>query len=309
MWLNRSTRMNSVTSTEPAAQTFARSLRARSTSIRCSACSLGSARSSASRSASASGVAPRGFDPAIGCVNTRPPCTFTSASGEEPTIQYGSPATSSRCDEVHVRARVQAAQHAIHVERVRRDLVLEPLRDDDLEHVAVVDVQLRTVDGAEEVVAFAAMARIGRARQVDVGEPRLGRLREALLHAVEARLRALPEGVRGLAGVVEHGGDELHGAGAVVDHDELGDERERLAGHPRFGRRAVRQVLDLPDRLPADEAHEPAGERRCARDVFGAPALEHGLEGLRAAAARPHRRGRARRRGRSRATRPGRRLR
>ena len=97
MWLNRSTRMNSVTSTEPAVQTLARSLRARSTSMRCSACSLGSAMSSASRSASCSGVAPRGLEPAIGCVKTRPSCTFTSASGEEPTIQYGSPAGSSRC--------------------------------------------------------------------------------------------------------------------------------------------------------------------------------------------------------------------
>ena len=182
--------------------------------------------------------------------------------------------------EVHVRARVEAAQHAIHVERVRRGLVLEPLRDDHLEHVAVVDVQLRSVDGAEEIVAFGAMARIGGARQVDVGEPRLGRLREALLHAVEARLGAPPEGVGGFGGVVEHRRDELHRARAVVDDDELGDERERLAGNPRFGRRPVRQVLDLPHRLPADEAHEPAGERRSARHVFGAPALEHRLEGL-----------------------------
>ena len=67
MWLKRSTCMNSVTSTEPATQTFDRSLRARSTSIRCSACSFGSRSSSSASSTSRSGVSPRGFEPAIGC--------------------------------------------------------------------------------------------------------------------------------------------------------------------------------------------------------------------------------------------------
>ncbi len=39
-------------------------------------------------------VAPRGRDPAIGCVIARPACTFTRASGEAPTIQNGSSWTS-----------------------------------------------------------------------------------------------------------------------------------------------------------------------------------------------------------------------
>jgi hypothetical protein len=55
--------------------------------------------------------------------------------------------------------------------------------------------------------------------------------------------------------------------------------RERLSGHREFGRRPVRQVLDLADRLPADEADEPAGEGRRARHVLGAPPLEERLEG------------------------------
>lgn len=85
MWLKRSTCMNSVTSTVPATLTFERSLRARSTSMRCSARSFGSARSSSARSRSCSGVAPRGREPAIGCMYTRFSCTLKSASGLEPT--------------------------------------------------------------------------------------------------------------------------------------------------------------------------------------------------------------------------------
>ena len=61
--------MNSTTSTVPGWQTRPRSLRPRSTSITCSARSFGSANSSASKAASSAGVAPRGFEPAIGCVH------------------------------------------------------------------------------------------------------------------------------------------------------------------------------------------------------------------------------------------------
>ena len=78
--------MNSTTSTVPGRQTRPRSLRPRSTSITCSARSLGSASSSVSSAASSAGVAPRGLDPAIGWVIAVPPLTVTSASGLEPTM-------------------------------------------------------------------------------------------------------------------------------------------------------------------------------------------------------------------------------
>ena len=96
MWLKRSTSMNWVTSTEPATQTLERSLRDRSTSIRCSARSFSSASSSSARALSASTVLPRGREPAMGWVMTSSPVTVTSASGEEPTIEYCRPSASSR---------------------------------------------------------------------------------------------------------------------------------------------------------------------------------------------------------------------
>ena len=88
--------MNSVTSTVPGTATFDTSFLARSTSIRCSARSFGSASSSSASAASASGVSPRGREPAIGCIVMWPAVTFTSASGLEPTIAYGSPEASDR---------------------------------------------------------------------------------------------------------------------------------------------------------------------------------------------------------------------
>ncbi len=84
-WLYFSTDMKSTTSTLPGAQTRPRSLRPRSTSIRCSARSLGSASSSAASSASSCGLAPRCRVPAMGCTMAWPPVTLTRASGLEPT--------------------------------------------------------------------------------------------------------------------------------------------------------------------------------------------------------------------------------
>src|SRR6266568_3655965 len=78
--------MNSDTSTEPIWETRPTSLRPRSTSITCSARSLGSpCISAASRSSSASFL-PRGCVPAIGRSSTRPSSMRTSTSGEEPTM-------------------------------------------------------------------------------------------------------------------------------------------------------------------------------------------------------------------------------
>ena len=90
--------MKSGTSTVPGTQTRPRSLRARSTSITCSARSFGSAsRLSASRTSSSS-VAPRGRVPAGGWTTAEVPVTVTSASGEEPTTSNGvsRPAKRSR---------------------------------------------------------------------------------------------------------------------------------------------------------------------------------------------------------------------
>ncbi|CPU67260.1 Uncharacterised protein [Mycobacteroides abscessus] len=94
MWLNRLVAMNSTTSTDVGSQTLTRSLRERSTSMMCSASSLGSSRSSSPSATSSSGVAPRGREPAMGNVVTRPSSTLTSVSGLDPTTAKSRPSAS-----------------------------------------------------------------------------------------------------------------------------------------------------------------------------------------------------------------------
>ena len=81
----RSTRMSSFTRTVPARETRPMSLRARSTSMTCSALSFSEERSSASFAASSAPSSPRGRVPAIGCMTTFPPSTRTNGSGDAPT--------------------------------------------------------------------------------------------------------------------------------------------------------------------------------------------------------------------------------
>ena len=78
--------MKSSTSTLPYSHTRPRSLRPRSTSITCSARSLGSASSSSAIRRSSSGRAPRGRVPAIGRVETLLPLTVINGSGLAPAI-------------------------------------------------------------------------------------------------------------------------------------------------------------------------------------------------------------------------------
>ena len=81
----RSIFINSTTSTLPGLQTRPRSFLPRSTNIRCSARSLGSASNSCAIFSSCSGESERRLVPAIGCTITLPFVTFTSASGLDPT--------------------------------------------------------------------------------------------------------------------------------------------------------------------------------------------------------------------------------
>ena len=104
----RSTSISSVGRTLPGTHTRPRSLRARSTSIACSACSLGSASSSCSSRRSRTSVSPRGRVPAIGRVSTRLPSTRTSGSGEEPASSMPSGPQVE-----HVRRRVRDAQPSV----------------------------------------------------------------------------------------------------------------------------------------------------------------------------------------------------
>src|SRR5437867_4249332 len=86
--------IRSLTCTEPKSQTRPMSLRARSTSMTCSARSLGSASNSFSSAESSSGVRPRRRVPAMGRISTRRFSQRTWISGEAPTSEK--PSSSSR---------------------------------------------------------------------------------------------------------------------------------------------------------------------------------------------------------------------
>ena len=84
-WLYRSTVITSLRRTDPYSATRPTSLRARSTSMTCSARSFGSASSSASSRRSSSSLAPRGRVPASGRLVTSPFSTRTMISGLDPS--------------------------------------------------------------------------------------------------------------------------------------------------------------------------------------------------------------------------------
>jgi hypothetical protein len=87
--------------------------------------------------------------------------------------------------QVHVRAGIESAQYSIDVDRVGRALVVETLRDHDLEDISVTDELLRPLDGLVEDRCLDARNRSRRDRQVDLGQPGLGGLSESGLHPIE----------------------------------------------------------------------------------------------------------------------------
>ncbi len=241
MWLNRSMRMNSVSSTVPGRQTLARSLRARSTSIRCSARSFSSTASSAAKASSASGVAPRGPGSGDGMAEHAAVRHLDERLGRRPDDRDRAAVLPLVGEQVHVGRRVQLPEHAVDVERARRRRQVEALGDDDLEHVAVADVLLRRHDGVEVVLPRGAQLGLGHDVEVDLRQLRLDGRAEPLLERVEPPLGVRPGGHLVLGAVVQDGDDEGHGALEVVDRDHLGHEHHAELGH-RVVRRAARRA-------------------------------------------------------------------
>ena len=159
----RSTAPNSTTRTVPGSQTRPRSLRPRSTSIRCSARSFSLPTSSAASSASLASVPPRGRVPAIGCSRAMARAALPSIRAGHRHQRFGARADdverrrsgagllgagARQAQQVHVRARVAGAQQPVDVQRIGVGRHLEPLAHRDLEDVARPDGLERLVDGA-----------------------------------------------------------------------------------------------------------------------------------------------------------------
>ena len=97
-----------------------------------------------------------GGEPAVVLVGRAPTTGAGDRSGDHTTVEQLHHRLGRRADdgqlvaahEVHVRARVDLAQHSVDVERIGVELELEALREHDLEDVAGEDVLLRDLDGA-----------------------------------------------------------------------------------------------------------------------------------------------------------------
>ena len=255
----------SVTFTVPISATRPTSLRPRSSSIRCSARSFGSASSSSSSALSSCGVAPRGRVPAIGRMVTLPSRTRTRISGLEPAT-----AKPPKSRKIQERRRVDPAQRAVERERRQRERRLEALRQHDLEDVAGRDVFL----GARAPSRLIFVRRRVRGRRHGRAGRRARRRppcradgrarRRSPMSRSTARAERGLGGDAGLGPHRRHDGDRvLHG----VEHDRRCVGRIRIAsGMPIGSGLGARQLLHQPHHVVAEIA-EQAGRHR--RQLFG----------------------------------------
>lgn len=188
---------------------------------------------------------------------------------------------------VHVGARVDGPQDPVDVERGRRALEVEPLREDDLEDLAVDDGLLALTDGFLELLARGAELELGLggvdqdAWHVDPTCPCSGD--EASLHVVETPHGVGVRLVHAVDGVVEvdRVGDEPHAAVHVVDDGEVAREAQRhLRDAELVGRRGGQGGLPASHDVPAERSDEPSGERREPVDRFGVQDPQRRLEDL-----------------------------
>src|SRR4051795_471928 len=287
-WLYRSTAPNSTTCTEPGADTRPRSLRARSTSMTCSACSFGSLTNSAASAASRSAVSPRRLVPAIGCSTARPSLTVARASGLQPTMSTSSVRRKYMYGEgFSVRRTRYTSSGSASVSATNRWPTwiwkTSPARTASS---ACSTAGRYCPAGVRDTAAFGAavpmVATVGSAggvrrpprfgrRRTEGGDRRLRGGGERRLHGVEPALRA---GVR----VVQLDGrhvraqqrvrDQHHRALVVVDGGEVGDEQHGELRQSQLVDRLVRQPLDAAYHVIAEVADQAAGQRRQLRQSW-----------------------------------------
>ncbi len=188
------------------------------------------------------------------------------------------PAMVTSAQEVHVGRRVELAQHPVDVERVTGEIDVEPLREHDLEDVALEDVLLRRLDCGLEVAARAVDAEVGE-HGVAGGELLVGRRRRREVR--ERRRQGGDGGLEAVGGVVV-GGRMLVGRRLGLEH-HVDDERQPLGevverghqarhAHHRIGHAVVvvgrvGEPLDLAHHVVAEVPDDAAVEGRQGVDV------------------------------------------
>ena len=195
--------------------------------MRCSARSFVSARRSAARRLSSSGVAPRGRVPAMGRMVTSP-----LAHAHQDFRARARDREASEVQEIEERRGVDAAQRAVEREGRQVEARLEALRQHDLEDVAGRDVLFRLGDHRHVVLGRhvrgcrreRAVEAIGGRRMRDPGFERVLDLREPLHGAViggfgrDALLRA-------------YRGDDGHLVLHGVENDHDRGPHQKRVGH------------------------------------------------------------------------------
>ena len=164
--------------------------------------------------------------------------------------------------EVHVRAGVHLAQHAVHVERVGVEVEVEALRQHDLEDVAGQDVLLGHLDRRLVLAGGHAGAHLGQ-RLAGVG--RLDgdvrqRLAELHGHGLDPAGGLVVGDVEVGAGAAEHGHalDERHPLAPVVEGGQAPDHAHHGVGQVEVVAGHVGQVLHLAHDVVAEVAHDAA---------------------------------------------------
>ena len=235
----------------------------------CSARSLGSASSSSCSARSSSGVAPRGREPAIGNVTTRPSVTLTSVSGLEPTTAKSAPVGVLQLQVVHVRARVDRAQHPVDVERVGRAVEVEALREDDLEHLAVADRLLADARPRPRTPRGSSGTR-ARARRRPRAPRRAGSAgcsSAACIASSRATASACASSTRSSVSskLIAFATSQTEPSRWSTTARSVARQQRQLGDAELVGRLRGQRRLPVPHDVPAERADEPAGQRRQAR--------------------------------------------
>ena len=216
---------------------------------------------------------------------TSSPVTVTSASGDEPTIEYCAAGGVLEAEDVHVRARVGVAQHPVDVQRRRPALHLEAAGDDHLEDFAVHDRLLAAVEGGEVLGLVPALLDAGgkiEGRRLQHGHRLEHRGADACQQFLHPGDGVMPGLVHALGAVVEVDGvgDQQHSAVHVVVDSHVGDEVQGQLRKLQVILGRAGQLFPVADRLPAQEAHQPGGERRKPVEPVGAQRLDGVADGI-----------------------------